>query len=128
MRSTSVHSTRTSGRFCCRRARTSSMRRAHLLYMRERVLVAQRFDAKRLRLAGEPVPLAEGVQYDAGYFRGTFSVSDNGVLVYAAGAGTGTNTRLGGSTATGSRSAIRSEIRPSTSRSRSRPTASTSRR
>ncbi|HEY3124356.1 MAG TPA: WD40 repeat domain-containing serine/threonine protein kinase, partial [Thermoanaerobaculia bacterium] len=67
---------------------------AHFLYMRERVLVAQRFDVERLRLAGDPVPLAEGVHYDAGYFRGTFSVSDNGVLVYAAGAGTGTNTRL----------------------------------
>ena len=29
--------------------------------------------------------MAEGVQYDPGYFRGVFSVSESGVLVYALG-------------------------------------------
>ncbi|HSS44419.1 MAG TPA: hypothetical protein VLO07_03675, partial [Thermoanaerobaculia bacterium] len=58
----------------------------HLLYMRERVLLAQAFDADRGRLSGDPVPLAEGVQYDTGYFRGAFAASDVGLLVYAAGA------------------------------------------
>ena len=51
-----------------------------LLFLREGTLMAQPFDAKRLALAGEPVPVAERV----GSFRdsGFFSASDNGVLVY----------------------------------------------
>jgi eukaryotic-like serine/threonine-protein kinase len=65
----------------------------HLLYMREKVLLAQRFDAGSLRLTGEPVPLAEGVQYDVGFFRGNFSASDDGMLIYAAGSAE-TTTRL----------------------------------
>src|SRR5262249_30986426 len=65
----------------------------HLLYLREHVLLAQPFDANRGRLAGEPVPLAEGVQYDVDYFRGEFAGSDKGDLVYATGAAS-SNTRL----------------------------------
>ncbi|MGE5277433.1 MAG: protein kinase domain-containing protein [Acidobacteriota bacterium] len=57
----------------------------HLLYMREKILVAQRFDAGSRRLMGEPVPIADGVQYDAGFFRGSFAASDNGLLVYGTG-------------------------------------------
>jgi Tol biopolymer transport system component len=51
-----------------------------LLYLREGMLVARPFDAERLALAGEAVPLAARV----GSFRdsGFFSASDNGVLVY----------------------------------------------
>jgi eukaryotic-like serine/threonine-protein kinase len=45
-----------------------------LLYYRNETLVAQRFDAQRLALSGDPIPLAENV--------GEFSVSDNGVLVW----------------------------------------------
>ncbi len=58
----------------------------YLLYMRERVLLAQRFDADSRRFTGDPVPLAEGVHYDTGFFRGVFSVSERGLLVYGAGA------------------------------------------
>jgi Tol biopolymer transport system component len=58
----------------------------YLLYMRERVLLAQRFDAGSRRFTGDPVPLAEGVSYDTGFFRGVFSVSEKGLLVYGAGA------------------------------------------
>jgi eukaryotic-like serine/threonine-protein kinase len=65
----------------------------HLLYMRERVLLAQPFDAKRLRLTGDPVPIADGVVYDQNFFRGAFSASRDGVLVYATG-GSGTRTHL----------------------------------
>jgi eukaryotic-like serine/threonine-protein kinase len=65
----------------------------HLLYLRERVLLAQPFDAKRLRVSGDPVPVADNVLYDPGYFRGALSVSENGVLVYASG-GSGSKTRL----------------------------------
>ncbi len=58
----------------------------YLLYMRERVLLAQRFDAGSRRFTGDPAPLAEAVSYDTGFFRGVFSVSENGLLVYGAGA------------------------------------------
>jgi Tol biopolymer transport system component len=51
-----------------------------LLFLREGTLMAQPFDAKRLSLAGDPVPVAERV----GSFRdgGFFSASNTGVLVY----------------------------------------------
>jgi Tol biopolymer transport system component len=64
-----------------------------LLYMRERVLLAQPFDAARLRLMGDPVPIADGVVYDTNFFRGAFAASQNGVLLYATG-GSGTKKRL----------------------------------
>ncbi len=62
--------------------------------MREHILLAQRFDADRLALKGDPLPLADGVQYESGFFRGDFSVSDNGLLVYGSGGSTATTTRL----------------------------------
>jgi hypothetical protein len=51
-----------------------------LLFLREGTLMTQRLDARRLALAGEPVPVAERV----GSFRdgGFFSASANDVLVY----------------------------------------------
>jgi Tol biopolymer transport system component len=51
-----------------------------LMFLREGTLMAQPFDAKRLVLAGDPVPVVEHV----GSFRdgGFFSVSANDVLVY----------------------------------------------
>jgi len=45
----------------------------------------QAFDTRRLRLTGEPRTVASGVGYDLGVWRGTFSVADNGVLVYSGG-------------------------------------------
>jgi len=65
----------------------------YLLYMREGILMAQRFDPASRRLSGDPVPVAEGVQYDPGYFRGSFAASANDVLLYAIGSGA-TKTRL----------------------------------
>jgi Tol biopolymer transport system component len=59
----------------------------YLLYVRERVLLAQRFDAGSRRFTGDPIQLAKGVSYDTGFFRGVFSVSENGLLVHGAGAG-----------------------------------------
>ena len=51
-----------------------------LLFLREGTLMAQPFDARRLALSGDPVPVAERV----GSFRdgAYFSVSANDVLVY----------------------------------------------
>ena len=38
----------------------------YLLYHREGTLMAQPFDAERIQLTGEPVPIAEGLQFDCG--------------------------------------------------------------
>jgi dipeptidyl aminopeptidase/acylaminoacyl peptidase len=57
----------------------------YLLYVLDKTLLAQPFDAKRLKLTGDPIPLEESILYDPGYFRSAFSVSDDGVLVYATG-------------------------------------------
>jgi len=56
----------------------------YLLFVRDRTLVAQPFDAKALKITGEPVPLAEKIGTDnVGLAR--FSVSRNGVLAYRTG-------------------------------------------
>src|SRR5207245_9395852 len=53
-----------------------------LLFLRERTLMAQSFDATKLKLTTEPFPIAEQVGYNAGTGRGFFSVSETGVLVF----------------------------------------------
>ena len=56
----------------------------YLLFVRDRTLVAQAFDAKAMKTTGEPVPLAEQIGTDAvGLAR--FSVSRDGVLAYRTG-------------------------------------------
>ena len=56
----------------------------YLLFVRDRTLVAQPFDARALKTTGEPVPLAEKIGTDnVGLAR--FSVSSNGVLTYRTG-------------------------------------------
>jgi eukaryotic-like serine/threonine-protein kinase len=54
----------------------------NLLYMRESVLMAQPFDAKTLEVSGEPIPIVQQIQFDARFSKSTFSVSQNGLLVY----------------------------------------------
>ncbi len=61
----------------------------YLLFLQQGTLMAQRFNPDRLELTGEPVAVAEGVAYNSFNGRNTFSVSENGVLVYRTG-------RLGG--------------------------------
>ena len=65
--------------------RSSSTRRpVILLFVRDRTLVAQPFDASARKITGEPVPLAEKIGTDnVGLAR--FSVSNNGVLAYRTG-------------------------------------------
>ena len=58
-----------------------------LLFMRNETLMAQRFDADKLELTGEPFPVAEHVAYNPGLGRGAFSVSENGVLAFRSGGG-----------------------------------------
>ena len=65
----------------------------HLLYVRDRTLMAQAFDENKHELRGQPVPIAGQVQYDELTWRGVFSSSPNGVLAYQGG-NTGANSRL----------------------------------
>ncbi len=58
----------------------------YLLFLRDRTLMAQSFDDKRLELVGEPFPVAEEVDsLRAGFRFALFSVSQTGVLVYRSG-------------------------------------------
>ncbi len=54
----------------------------YLLFLRERTLMAQPFDAAKLQVTGDALPIAEQVGFNSGNGRAFFSVSDNGVLVY----------------------------------------------
>jgi Tol biopolymer transport system component len=56
----------------------------YLLFLRERTLVAQPFDAKTLKTTGEPIPLAEKVGSDT-VGLGRYSVSREGTLAYRTG-------------------------------------------
>jgi Tol biopolymer transport system component len=59
----------------------------HVLFLRERTLMAQPFDARRLVLTGDAFPVAEQIETTlAGQPYGFFSASDNGVLAFQTGA------------------------------------------
>ena len=62
----------------------------YLLFGREGDLFAQPFDVDRLQLKGMARPLARKVQYDTFFDAVSFTVSNNGILVYGP-AGTGSN-------------------------------------
>ncbi len=65
------------------RARSNALyARGHLLYVKDQLLVAQPFDLDRGTLGGEPFRIAEGLEYDADYFRGTFAATAGGDLIY----------------------------------------------
>ena len=53
----------------------------YLLFGRNGVLMAQRFDAERVQTSGEPIRVVDGVEAASGGGY-AFSVSNNGVLVY----------------------------------------------
>ncbi|HEX7786440.1 MAG TPA: hypothetical protein VF653_09490, partial [Methylomirabilota bacterium] len=53
----------------------------YLLYVKDRTLVAQPFDARALRFEGEPMPVVDGIG-TGGNGQAHFSVSDQGALVY----------------------------------------------
>jgi serine/threonine protein kinase/Tol biopolymer transport system component len=58
----------------------------HLLFLRDRTLMARPFDAKRLQLTGEAFPVAEHVQFFGATGTAAFSISENGILAYQASA------------------------------------------
>jgi eukaryotic-like serine/threonine-protein kinase len=65
----------------------------YLLFSREGDLFAQEFDAARLQLRGTAHPIARNIQYDTFFDDASFTVSNNGILVYGR-AGTGVNSEL----------------------------------
>jgi serine/threonine protein kinase len=58
----------------------------YILFMREQTLMAQAFDAGKLRTTGDSFPIAEQVDTIVGSTRGYFTASQNGVLAYESGA------------------------------------------
>ncbi len=59
----------------------------YLVYAKDGQLRAQSFDLKRLEVSGEPITLADGVQYLGFYASNAFTLSQTGTLAYVAGAG-----------------------------------------
>jgi Tol biopolymer transport system component/predicted Ser/Thr protein kinase len=57
----------------------------YLLFVRERTLMAQPFDAVKAQTTGDPFPIAEQVDYLDVSIAGRFAVSQNGVLAYTSG-------------------------------------------
>ena len=66
----------------------------HLLFLRERTLMAQPFDLRRLELAGEAFPIAEEIQTNGTNPNAVFSASENGTLAYLTGTEGGTSQLL----------------------------------
>ncbi len=66
----------------------------HLLFVRDRNLMAQAFDLDRLALNGEPVPIAENVETGTNRNTGAFSISTGGILTYRASGSSDVRTRL----------------------------------
>ena len=58
----------------------------HLVFAREASLWAVPFDTDRLTVSGEPAPMVEGVQVNAGGWA-HYALADDGTLVYLPGAG-----------------------------------------
>jgi Tol biopolymer transport system component len=54
----------------------------YLLFRREATLMAQKFDADRLELSGDPFPVAEQIGFDGITYQTLVSASDQGVLAY----------------------------------------------
>ena len=57
----------------------------YLLFLRERTLMAQPFDAGRLQTTGDAVPIADQVDSQSTKAQNQFSISQNGVLAYTSG-------------------------------------------
>jgi Tol biopolymer transport system component len=56
-----------------------------LVFASNGTLMAQRTDEKSLRTSGDPVPLAEGIWFNAYRWTGNYSLSDTGLLVFQGG-------------------------------------------
>ncbi len=54
----------------------------NLLFLHGQTLMAQAFDASSGQLKGNPIVLDDNVQFDFGVWRGVFTASEGGVLIY----------------------------------------------
>jgi serine/threonine protein kinase/Tol biopolymer transport system component len=59
----------------------------HLAFLIDKNLVVQRFDESSLKLSGEPVPIAESVQFNIYRYTGGWDLSRYGALLYTTGVG-----------------------------------------
>jgi serine/threonine-protein kinase len=66
----------------------------HLLFMRGDTLFAAPFDAKKVRISSDPVPVIEGVRLDPRHGCGQFAVAEPGTLIYVKGDARGIKRRL----------------------------------
>ena len=66
------------------RASNAGYSQGYILYLRDRNLLAQRFDASTSMVSGNPIPITENVEYWAPKDLGNFSTSATGTLVYRA--------------------------------------------
>ena len=66
----------------------------YIVFVRDRSLMAQRFNTKRLEPEGDPVPLAEKVAYELNFSKADFSLSANGILAYKQGGGGSADSQL----------------------------------
>jgi serine/threonine protein kinase/Tol biopolymer transport system component len=57
----------------------------HILYLRESTLMAHPFDLDALEFTGDAFPVAEDVSFNNQFSKGSFTVSQNGVLAYQSG-------------------------------------------
>ena len=71
---------------------TQGERPGHLLFVRENTLMAAPFDPASAQVLGDVVPVADGVSLDGTYL--PVAVSDNGVLLYAAGGSVGGQSQI----------------------------------
>jgi serine/threonine protein kinase/Tol biopolymer transport system component len=60
----------------------------YLLYHLQSALLAQKFDLAAGAVSGDPVPVADLVEYDVGTWHTTFTASQNGLLIYEPGSKT----------------------------------------
>ncbi len=59
----------------------------YLFYLRERTLMAHRFDTEDDTLIDDPFAIAENIRYSGNYWKGFFSVSRSGRVVFSSGEG-----------------------------------------
>jgi serine/threonine protein kinase len=67
------------------RAKAAYTPPGYMLFLRDRTLMAQVFDANKLQLTGEAFPVAEQVGFNGVLGFANFSVSENGTLIYMSG-------------------------------------------
>jgi serine/threonine protein kinase len=64
------------------RASNAAFVHGYLLFLRDRNLVAQRFDPSSFTVSGNPIPIAQNLEYWPPRDLGNFSASANGTLTY----------------------------------------------